>query len=230
MIMSAMVCLVSLIACIWSVGSPLVYSSLLTNFSFVAIMLVFPHNTAENAPWPYVAQHNRALRIILLAPIWVSWLSRCPWLLSTQTSRPLLVADSLVFTSSSAVAVISSYYVTKDGPEQLICLTVEDKSLFERQANIRSQALNSVYMVHDHFALLFWNYSVQKTRSASVQSNSDSHRTAPSLQASEVGVLPSQDSQTSQQPPLPPLPRWTYATPDGWEGPGNFSRRNEIRT
>jgi hypothetical protein len=130
-VMSAVVCLISLLSCVWSVGNPLAYPLLsrsLTNFSFVVIQLKFPHSNAENAPWPYVARHNRALRLILLAPVWASFLSRFPWLLPTQTSRPLLVADILVFVSSSVVAGISSYYATsKDGPEQLICLTVGDK-------------------------------------------------------------------------------------------------------
>lgn len=130
-VMPAVVCLISLLSCVWSVGNPLAYSLLsrpLTNFSFVIILLKFPHSKAENAPWPYVARHNRALRLIFLTPVWASWLSRFPWLLPTQDSRLLLVADILVFVSSSVVAGISSYYATsKDGPEQLICFTVGDK-------------------------------------------------------------------------------------------------------
>jgi hypothetical protein len=130
-VMLAVVCLISLLSCIWSVGNPLAYSLLsrpLTNFSFVIILLKFPHSKAENAPWPYVARHNRALRLVFLTPVWASWLSRCPWLLHTRKARLLLAADILVFVSSSVVAGISSYYATsKDGPEQLICFTVGDK-------------------------------------------------------------------------------------------------------
>jgi hypothetical protein len=37
-------------------------------------------------------------------------------------------------------------------------------SPFRMQANIGSQALNSVYMIYDHFALLFLHYSSQLIR------------------------------------------------------------------
>jgi len=226
--MPAVVCLISLLSCVWLVGNPLVYSLLsrpLTNFSFVIILLKFPHSKAENAPWPYVARHNRALRLIFLAPVWASWLSRFPWLLPTQNSRLLLVADILVFVSSSVVAGISSYYATsKDGPEQLICFTVGGQTLFQVQANISSQALNSVYMVYDHFALLFWYYriqkaKIQKAKQPDLESNSDSHHGASSGQATKDGILANQDSQTSQQPRSP---RGPNIVSDSQEGPGGF--------
>jgi hypothetical protein len=92
-------------------------------------------------------------------------------------------------------------------------------SPFRVQANVGSQALNSVYMVYDHFALLFRQCSVQRTKSTGLQSNSGSHYSAPSIQAGEDGILPNQDSQTLQ---LPLLSRGLNVVPDSWEGPGDL--------
>jgi hypothetical protein len=130
-VVSLTTCLISLLAWVRSVGLPYIMfsrSQSPTNFSFVILLPKVPHSNAQTGAWPYDAQHNKTLRLLVLTPIWASLLSRCSWMLPAWSFRPIFVADFFVVCSFLLLGGISTFYaIRKSGPEQLICLAVWNK-------------------------------------------------------------------------------------------------------